>query len=200
MTDNRYPSKLSTNLTDYEMDSLVLECYPVRRPLSIPSIKNKIGDVLSHSSVLCVTAAGSYIIEYMYNNTVYIKKVDDYKPGQDFDFEGHHYVHDIYDQQVPERPVTVRRVAISMANFMKGKKYDTFTHNCHMARYFVMKKYGMKSDNPKKAKRNIFFQGFFDFFNKNNSTRNMTRKNGNNTIPNQPIQRERSEPVISFIG
>lgn len=42
MTDNRYPSKIETTLTDFELDSLVLECFPVRRPLAIPSIKIKL--------------------------------------------------------------------------------------------------------------------------------------------------------------
>lgn len=195
MGDKRYQVKLSSAISEFEMDAVVLKCFPVRRPLSIPSIKKKIGDVLSHSSVLCVTAGDSYIIEYMYNNTVYIKKVRNYIPGQDFDFEGHHYIHDIYEPQIPERMVTVRRIAISMANFMTGKKYDTFTHNCHMARYFVMKKYGMKSDNPRRAKRNIFFQGFVDFFSRNSSTRHLPREMSKNTM----IQREQSLPVINNI-
>lgn len=187
MADNRYHSKLVFSLTDFEMDSIVLKCYPVRRSLAIPSIKKKIGEVLSHSSVMCVTASGSYIVEYMYNNTVYVKKVENYNPGEDFDYEDHHYIHDIYEPQIPDRAVTIRRIAISMANFMNGKKYDTFTHNCHMARYFVMKKYGMRSDNPRKAKRNIFFQGFFDFFSKKNNKYNSK---------NEKLTRERSEPVF----
>lgn len=111
----------------------------------------------------------------MYDNKVYVKKVENYNPSQDFDFEGNHFIHDTSEQQIPNKPVTVRRIAISMANFMNGKKYDSFTHNCHIARYFVMKKYGMKSDNPRKAKRNIFFQGFYYFF--SNRDKNKIKQN-----------------------
>ena len=121
---------------------------------------------MSHSGVICVTARGSFLIEYLYDSSVNIKRVDNYEPGKDFDFEGFHFIHENTEPEIPQTQVTIKRFAISMANFMKGKKFETFTHNCHMARYFTMKKYGMKSNNPRKAKRNIFFQGWVDFFGK----------------------------------
>ncbi|KAK8840466.1 hypothetical protein M9Y10_030671 [Tritrichomonas musculus] len=171
MTNIHYPVNVKTTLGDFEMESLILECYAVRRPLAIPSVKYTIGEVVSHSSIMCVTARGNFLIEYTWDNSVFVRKVDNYLSGKDFDHDGFHYIHDSYEPQVPIRPVTIRRFANSMAKFMQGKPYDTFTHNCHQARYYTMKKYGMKSKNPKKAKRNIFFQGWFDFFGTNSSTK-----------------------------
>ncbi|KAK8837334.1 hypothetical protein M9Y10_036767 [Tritrichomonas musculus] len=167
MPKNRYPAQVKAFVNEQELEYLILECYAVRRPISIPSIKYTIGEVLSHSGVICVTAQESFLIEYLYDCSVNIKRVQCYEPGKDFDFEDFHFIHDNTEPQVPDRPVTIKRFAISMANFMKGKKFETFSHNCHMARYFTMKKYGMKSNNPRKAKRIIFFQGWFDFFGKN---------------------------------
>lgn len=192
MTTQHYPARVDSAVSDFEMESLILECYPVRRPLFIPSTKDKIGEVLSHSGVICVTAKGTFLIEFMWDNIVYVKKVPNYEPGTDFDFEDLHFVHDSHTPEVPARPVTIRRFAISMANYMQGKKFDTFTHNCHMARYYTMKKYGMKSQNPKKAKRNIFFQGFVDFFGKSakrraKSTERRNSINKDDPKPNSPV-------------
>lgn len=166
MPKNRYPARVKAFINESELEYVILKCYAVKRPIAIPSIKNKVGKVLSHSGVICVTAKGNFLIEYMYDSSVYIKRINNYSPGVDFDFENFHFIHDNTEPQIPDKIVTLKRFAISMANFMRGQKFETFTHNCHMARYFTMKKYGMKSDNPKKAKRNIFFQGWFDFFGK----------------------------------
>ena len=122
------------------------------------------GEVLSHSAALCVTSQGAFLVEFMWDNIVYVKKLDNYKSGQDFDFEGFHFIYDSYIIQVPQMPVTVKMFATTMAIFMAGKKFDVFTHNCHHARYYTMKRYGMQSKNPKKVKRNILYQGIVDFF------------------------------------
>lgn len=66
---------------------------------------------------------------------------------------------------------------ILLANCMAGKKFDTFTHNCHYARYYTMKKYGMQSMNPKKAKRNILFQGIIDYFTRSKKEKQNTNEN-----------------------
>ena len=164
MSNNAYPAKVCTSLSENELESLILECYPVRRPLDIPSMLNIYGDVLSHSAILCVTARGPFLIEFMSDNIVYVKKVNFYVAGEDFDFDGLRYIHDSYESQVPEQTVTLIRLAATMAGFMAGKKFDTFSHNCHIARYKTMKKYGMTSINPKKVKKNILHQGIIDFF------------------------------------
>lgn len=174
MSKNLYPAKISTSLSDFDLDNLILECYAVRRPLYVPSMLEKYGEVLSHSAVMCITARGAFIVEFMSDNIVYIKKVGFYVSSEDFDFEDFHFVHDSHETQVPVRPVTIKRFAVSMANFMAGKKFDTFTHNCHYARYYTMKKYGMQSMNPKKVKRNILFQGIVDYFTRSKKDRKKT--------------------------
>ncbi|OHT12215.1 hypothetical protein TRFO_18128 [Tritrichomonas foetus] len=199
---SKYPARVdAVSISDRELDLLILECYPVRRPLLIPSTKNKIGEVLSHSGIMCVTAQGSYLIEFMCDNIVYVKAVKGYHPGEDFDFDDFHFIHDDHTGQNPSRPVTLRRIAVSMAYYMEGKKFDTFTHNCHLARYLAMKKYGMTSRNPKKAKRNIFFQGFFDFFSGNKKKKEENkeiRTNISNSDVNDQnlIGNEKSNPKI----
>lgn len=177
MPKNRYTARVKALINENELEYVIIQCYAVKRPIAIPSIKHTIGKVLSHSGVICITEKDAFLIEYMYDCCVYIKRVENYSPGVDFDFENFHYVHDDQKPQKPDRIVTLKRFAISMANFMKGKKFETFTHNCHMARYFTMKKYGMISDNPRKAKRNIFFQGWFDFFGKNKKKDKSSKKN-----------------------
>ncbi|OHT14980.1 hypothetical protein TRFO_14647 [Tritrichomonas foetus] len=162
----KYPAKIESFITVNELEALIVECYAVRRNLLIPSTTEIIGDVLSHSGVVAVTHKGDFLIEFMCDNIVYIKKVDTYKKGENFVFEDLQFIHDDCDPQIPSREVTVRRFATSMAYFMQGEKFDTFTHNCHMARYSTMRKYGMKSNNPRKSKVNIFFQGFIDYFSK----------------------------------
>ncbi|KAK8836739.1 hypothetical protein M9Y10_037256 [Tritrichomonas musculus] len=46
-----YPAKVSSTLSKKELECLILECYPVRSPLDIPSLTNIYGDVLSHSAI-----------------------------------------------------------------------------------------------------------------------------------------------------
>lgn len=177
MPKKLYPARISTFLSDSDLQNIILECHPVRRPLYVPSMLEKYGEVLSHSAVICITARGTFLVEFMSDNSVYIKKVDYYVSSEDFDLEGFHFIHDTHASQVPERIVTVKRFAISMANYMAGKKFDTFTHNCHYARYYTMKKYGMQSMNPKKAKRNILFQGIIDYFTRSKKEKQNTNEN-----------------------
>lgn len=177
MTNNAYPAKIGTSLSKNDLESLILECYPVRRPLDIPSMINIYGDVLSHSAILCVSARATFLIEFMSDNIVYIKKIDYYVAGEDFDFNGLRYVHDNYESQVPEKAVTLIKLAATMANYMAGKKFDTFSHNCHIARYKTMKKYGMKSINPNKVKKNILHQGIIDFFFRPRTQLNVKKEN-----------------------
>ena len=176
MSKKNYPAKISTTLSDYDLETLVLDCSAVRRPLFIPSMLEIYGEVLSHSAALCVISQGAFLVEFMWDNIVYIKKLDNYISGKDFDFEGFHFIYDSYEIQVPQMPVTVKMFAISMANFMAGRKFDVFCHNCHYARYYTMKRYGMQSKNPKKIKRNILYQGIVDFFFRPNTNKSKAKK------------------------
>lgn len=164
MNKKNYPPQLDVQISEEEMDLFILECFAVRRPLYIPSIVDTVGEVLSHSAVVAVCSQGSYLIEYMNDSTVHVKRCPTYVRSGSFQFEGLTFVHDDPAPQQPNRPVTIRRFSVSMMNYMSGKTFDTFTHNCHIARFLTMKKYGMVSDNPRRAKRNIVFQGFMDFF------------------------------------
>lgn len=164
MKGKSYPAQIKTTLTDKELDTYILDCSAVRRPLFIPSMLEIYGEVLSHSAALCVSEQGAFIVEFMSDNVVYVKKLENYISGKDFDFEGFHFIYDSYEKQVPQTPVTVRDFAICMANFMSGRKFDVFVHNCHHARYCTMKMYGMQSKNPRKVKKNILHQGILDFF------------------------------------
>ncbi|KAK8836738.1 hypothetical protein M9Y10_037255 [Tritrichomonas musculus] len=105
----------------------------------------------------------------MSDNIVYVKKVNNYVSGEDFVFNDLQYIHDCSESQIPEREVTHNTLANTMANCMAGKKYDTFTHNCHIARYKTLKKYGMKSINPNRIKKDVIHQRFIDFFLRPNS-------------------------------
>ena len=164
-----YPAKISSTLSEKELECQILQCYPVRRPLDIPSITDIYGDVLSHSAILGVSSSGSFLIEFMADNIVYVKKVHNYVIGEDFVFNGLKYIHDCSDSQSPEKEITLSTLANTMANCMAGKKFDTLTHNCHIARYRTLKTFGMKSNNPNRVKKDIIHQGFIDLFFRPNS-------------------------------
>lgn len=85
---------------------------------------------------------------------------------KEFDFKKYHFKLDIVDPQTPNQPVTVKEFTEKMIEFTKDKAFDTFSHNCHHARYDTMRFYGMKSDNPDAGKYNLFYQGFVDYFRK----------------------------------
>lgn len=164
-----YPAKISSSLSEKELECLILECYPVRRPLDIPSLSNIYGDVLSHSAILCVSSNGTFLVEFMSDNIVYVKRVNNYSAGEDFEFNGLQFIYDCSESQAPESEVTLYTLANTMANCMAGKKFDTLTHNCHIARYQTLKKYGMKSNNPNRVKKDVIHQGFIDLFLRPNS-------------------------------
>ena len=149
------------------MESRVCYVFGVKRPLDTPCTYDKIGIVLSHAGIMCITEHNvNVLIEYMFGSKVYISNCTTYKRGQDFVFKGLPFVHTTTSLQSPNQPITVRDIAESMADLMSGKGFETYTHNCHQARYLTMKKYGMKSKNPRSEKLNVFFQGLADYYKK----------------------------------
>ena len=154
---------ISRNIFDEEVEYVI----PVRRPLDVPSTMLKLGKVLSHSGCIVTTKNHwTLLVEYMSANQIFVSQVYNYKIGmKEFDFKKYHFTVD-QDPQKPDRPITVREFALKMIDFTKDAPFDTFTHNCHHARYDTMRFYGMKSDNPDSGKYNMFYQGFIDYFNK----------------------------------
>lgn len=149
------------------MDAKVKYVFGVKRPLDTPCTDTKVGIVLSHAGIVCVTENGANIlIEYMFGSKVYISNCTTYKMGENFVYKGLPFVHTTTALQSPNKPVTIREISRSMADIMRGRNFETYTHNCHEARYLTMKKYGMKSINPKAEGTNVFFQGLVDFFQK----------------------------------
>lgn len=149
------------------MNQQVKYVFGVKRPLDTPCTDRKIGIVLSHAGIMCVTEQNqNVLIEYMFGSKVYISECTSYKMGEDFVYKGLPFVHTTTNVQGPNCPVTVREMAQSMADIMRGRSFETYTHNCHQARYLTMKKYGMKSINPRAEGVNVFFQGLLDFYQK----------------------------------
>ena len=145
----------------------IINCVPVRRPLDVPSTIIKLGKVLSHSGCVCKTTRGYVLIEYMSSNQVFVSKVYNYQNGMhEFNFKKYHFILDDDKPQEPKEKCTVRQFAEKMIEYTKNKQFDTFSHNCHHARYDTMNFYGMKSDNPDAGKFNLFYQGFVDYFTK----------------------------------
>lgn len=143
----------------------ILTVVPVRRPLDVPSTLVKIGKVLSHSACACKTTKGYVLIEYMSANQVFVSKLHNFENGMsEFDFKKYHFVLDDVTPQEPNQKITVKDFTEKMIEFTKDKEFNTFTHNCHHARYDTMKFYGMTSDNPDAGKYNLFYQGFVDYF------------------------------------
>ncbi|OHT15426.1 hypothetical protein TRFO_42502 [Tritrichomonas foetus] len=152
------------------MSRQIVSCVAVLRPLDCPSTSTKYGKVLSHSAVLIRTEKEFVMVEYMNVCKVLINRVgclkkDEDISGDNFIYRG--YLHKfISTVQHPKCPVTVREFAEKMVDIMKDRKFDTFTHNCHHARFLTMKHYGMRSEDPYNIKRNVLFQGIVDYFKK----------------------------------
>ena len=164
-----YPKRanpsLKCNVRPEIMSLEILGVVPVRRPLDVPSANRKYGKVLSHSGVIAKTRKVYVLIEYMCDSMVYVSICPGYHEGEDVFYYRHYtFNHDDLKWQVPNQKVTIREFALQMIEEMKGAKFDTFTHNCHHARYRTMLHYGMKSDDPDGCGTNLFFQGFIDFF------------------------------------
>lgn len=146
------------------MNEQIIGCIAVRRPLAIPGAMNVIGEALSHSSVIAMTRKIPILIEYMNTSQVYISYCKVYERGcKSFQHNGFTFIVES-PEQVPRDAVTVSQFAEKMQDFMKNGKFDTFVHNCHIARYKTMKYYGMKSKNPDSCNHNFFFQGWVDYF------------------------------------
>ena len=147
------------------LDKQIKYVYAVRRPLDTPGTRHKLGVVLSHSGCICITESGENIlVEYMFGSRVHVHNCVSYEEGKNFVFQNLTFVHETETRQSPSEPVTIRQFAQTMADFMRGKSFATYTHNCHQARYVTMNKYGMKSKNPDSFRRNVFFQGLIDYF------------------------------------
>lgn len=121
------------------------------------------------------------MVEYMNVNLVLINKVGCFKDkkgdlGDSFLYHGFVFYY-VSTLQRPVKPVTIRQFATKMVNYMKDREFDTFTHNCHHARYLTMKHYGMISDDPYNIKRNVLFQGVVDYFKDYNDKK--PKKNNN---------------------
>ena len=150
------------------MNRKIIECIAVLRPLDTPSTYYKYGKVLSHSAVLCRTKYEYVLIEYMNVNLVLINRVGCFKDkngnlGDSFFYHGYSFNY-VSTLQKPSKDVTIGLFAEKMVHYMEGKPFDTFTHNCHHARYLTMKHFGMKSDDPYNIKYNVLFQGVVDYF------------------------------------
>ena len=146
-----------------------IECViPVRRPLDVPSTMLKLGKVLSHSGCIVKTKNKGYLlVEYMSANQIFVSQVYNYRIGmKEFDFKKYHFTVDGDKPETPNKTITVREFALKMIDFTKDAPFDTFTHNCHHARYDTMRFYGMKSDNPDSGKYNMLYQGVLDYFGK----------------------------------
>lgn len=146
------------------LDEKIIACTAVRRPLAIPGASDVIGQALSHSSVIAITRKLPILIEYMNTNQVYITYCRAYKSGcKSFQHNGFTFIVE-EKEQIPSSTVTIWEFAEKMEDFMKNGKFDTFVHNCHIARYKTMKFYGMRSKNPDSCNHNFFFQGWVDYF------------------------------------
>ena len=143
----------------------------VRRPLDCPSTMLKLGKVLSHSGCILKTKNKGYVlVEYMSANQIFVSKVYNYHEGlHEFNFKKYHFTVDKQPPQKPSMPITVKDFTEKMIQFTKDLPFNTFTHNCHHARYDTMHFYGMKSDNPDTGKYNLFYQGFVDYFHNKDS-------------------------------
>jgi hypothetical protein len=148
------------------MEQVISKVAAVRRPLDVPATIDKLGLVLSHSGCVLVTEAGAYVlIEYMWGGITYISLCSTYKPGErTFVYRKMEFVHDDMRLFTPTSRVTVQEFAMAMATLMRGKPFAVCTHNCHHARYWTMKKFGMITKNPESEPRNQFFQGWVDYF------------------------------------
>ena len=149
----------SEGIDEQELNRQIVECYSVRRPLNIPSIVKNYGKVLSHSAILACSVEddGTYLIDYMSDDMVYIRKVENCKKGEEFTYENLKYIYDDKKPQTPNKKVTLIKLANLMVKFMKNEHFSTWSHK-------VLKRYGMESEDPYQNDINIFFQGFKDYF------------------------------------
>lgn len=137
----------------------------VRRPLDCPGTNTKFGFVLSHSGVMIRTTKHvNVLVEYMSENKVLVQKMPQIKIV-DNRFNYRHYTFTIDSpEQEPKENITVRDFAMQMIEYMKDKPFETFTHNCHQARFYTMRRFGMKSPQPSRGAGNLLFQGVIDYF------------------------------------
>lgn len=143
----------------------VKTCTAVRRPLNCPGTNRKCGVVLSHSSVMIKTDKNVYVlVEYMCENRVLVQKMPQIhiKDGK-FNYRSYSFTIDSAEQE-PKQSITVRDFAFQMIDYMKDRPFETFTHNCHQARFKTMRKFGMKSPQPARGNANTLFQGVIDYF------------------------------------
>lgn len=155
---------LRSSISNAVFSEEVISAFAVRRPLDCPSTDTKFGPVLSHSGVVVRTNSHNILIEYMFCNSVYVGAINKLKiEDNQFNYRHYHFYLDSKEQK-PEKRVTVREFADTMANFMRVNPFDTFTHNCHEARYRTMKAFGMSSKNYKSGATNVLFQGVIDYF------------------------------------
>ena len=153
------------NISPEELSSKVISAIAVRRPLAIPGASDCYGEVLCHSACVVRTYTGYYVVEYMSDNYVHCNRCSKYKrANEDFVFQGYTYIHDDQKPSYTPKDITLETFCMGMVNIMKGKPFNTFTHNCLQARYLTMKKFGMKSSDPLNSNRCIFFQGWIDLY------------------------------------
>lgn len=153
-------SSVCTEVLDSEIDIVV----PVYRPLDIPNFKEVYGTVLSHSGMICTTVYGPVLVEFMNTNQIFIYMAPDFSlDRRDFRVK-HFYYHWHGDEpQHPNKKVTIRQFCEKMTEFTVQAEFNTFTHNCHHARNYVMQKYGMHSIDPDVGTHNTLFQGVIDY-------------------------------------
>ena len=153
---------ITYEVSDEDLELFVIATYGVIRPLCIPSSDTKYGEVLSHSAILASTVDGDFIIEYMHDNKVYVRRCFSHDASMpEFHSNGFNFKHDFATPQKPNSLVTVGEMAETMRNHMKNGVFNTFYHNCHIAKRLTLESYGVST---KSLHRNPFFQGFVDFF------------------------------------
>ncbi|KAH0792599.1 hypothetical protein GPJ56_003433 [Histomonas meleagridis] len=157
--------QLRCNVSKEVMNHEIVSAISVVRPLDCPCTNTKYGKVLSHSGVIVRTKYEDLLIEYMNESAVYINLVGKYDPNaKSFQFRYYTFRQNPEEVQKPKRKVTVSEFAEKMADFMKGHTFDTFSHNCHHARYLTMKYYGMKTEDPYSNSHSVLYQGILDYF------------------------------------
>lgn len=164
------------NVSPEERASKIICSIAVRRPLAIPGASQVYGQVLCHSGCVVTTTTGHYVVEYMSDNYVHCNRCNKYKPRENFVFQGFLWIHDDLDPSFTDQDVSLEQFCLGMAAIMKGKSFDTFTHNCLQARYLTMKKFGMMSADPLNYKRCIFLQGWHDLYGQKSRLENKTLK------------------------
>lgn len=130
----------------------IVHAYSVRRGLDYPFIRNKYGDVISHSAIVVTTKNFPVLIEYMDDSHVYVTECKNFSDSKESFQQRMFLFHiDSLNSKIPINPnfpkqeITVMEVATRMCDIMGGHQFRLISHNCHMARILTLKYYGINS-------------------------------------------------------